>query len=179
MIEKNKTNTMNSIKNISDRSKIYLILFALIIIVPICHYFLGANFDNTIWILDIFIACIIIFAFIVTAGFAVMKSLFFVAAETSLLIFLSQSYCTVGVNRTILTDNALRNLLIVGFAYIVISFLYSLWKELKEHYDIAKESKPFEKIIGIIFFLAFVVFFIWQIYLVIEPIIQGLCVSVL
>ncbi len=154
-----------------------LIIFVVVIIFLIgCYFFLGNNFGETVWIIGITILGIILLFIMLRAGLAVLKSLFFVAAELSLLIFLSQAYCSVS-NRTITGDIALKNLLALGLLYIAFNFGLSLYKELRERYvEIRKEHQSKEKLFNIIFFIAFTVFFIWQIYLIVSPIIFNFCV---
>lgn len=134
------------------------------------------NFDNIVNILITFIAMVSFLIIIIKAGFTVIKSLFFIAAEISLLIYLSQSYCTVS-NRNVMSDDALKNILIIGLLYIVISFFRSLWKGLREEYRLMGGDNCWEKKVFIALFIAFIIFFIWQIYLVIWPIVQSLCVA--
>jgi len=173
-------------KNSEEKSKMinetvkYLLAILLVFIMAgfilILEKLLGKqNFDSITSLLIIIIASITFLIIIIKAGFTVIKSLFFVAAEISLLIFLSQSYCTID-NRTTLSDDALKNILIIGFLYIIISFLRSLWKELREEYKSIRKDKSWEKIVFIIIFIVFILFFMWQICLVVEPIIQSLCI---
>lgn len=155
-----------------------LLIFVVVGFVLILEKILGKqNFDNISSLLFVVVASITFLVILIRAGFTVIKSLFFVAAEISLLIFLSQSYCMIN-NRTILSDNALKNVLIIGFLYIIINFLRSLWKELCEEYKPIKEDRSWEKILFVIVFIAFILFFMWQVYLVVEPIIQSLCISI-
>lgn len=154
-----------------------LLIFIVIGFVHILRNLLGEeSFNNITLLLYIIIIGITLLIIVIKAGFTVLKSLFFMAAEISLLIFLSQSYCAV--NRTALSDSALKNLLIIGLLYIIINFLHSLWKKMHEEYKSSKGDKSWENIAFIITFIAFVIFFIWQIYLVIDPIIQNLCILI-
>ncbi|HVM76552.1 MAG TPA: hypothetical protein VMU07_00090 [Candidatus Paceibacterota bacterium] len=112
----------------------------------------------------------------VIAGMAVIKALFVVAAELSLLIFLAQAYCGV-TNRLPESDEALRSLFTVGLVYIAFIFLQSLWDILKTHYTrVHGEGFRYERAITTAAYIVFVALFLWQLYLVVMPIVFGLCV---
>lgn len=127
------------------------------------------------------IATVIAWAFLILlimliAGFTVLKSLFIFAAELSLLIFLAQSFCSV-TQRSAASNEAMQNLLVVGILYIIFMFLHSLWKTLKEYYKkVENEKWSIEKIFTVSLFLTFIVWFLWEIYLVVSPIVLNLCV---
>jgi hypothetical protein len=159
------------------KKKVAVFIFIFIVISFLgCYYFLGDNFSESVWVALTTLLGIALLIIMLMAGLAVLKSLFFVAAELSLLIFLSQSYCSIP-NRSIASDGGLRNLLAIGLIYITVNFCLSLYKELKESYiEIKKGQLSGGKIFNIILFIGFTVFFMWQIYLVVSPIIFNLCV---
>jgi len=108
------------------------------------------------------------------AGFTVLKALFLVAAELSLLIFLAQSYCDLPVH----SDegvNAMRDLLFIGLLYIAIAF-YQSFRDILRDYNkkLGKGPIPKEGIFVITVFFIFAFLFLRQVYLVISPIISNL-----
>ena len=110
------------------------------------------------------------------AGVAVIQSLFIVAAELSLLIFLTQSFCASST-RLVQNNSAMTSLFTVGLIYIIFIFFRSLWDVLKTNYKkIENRPRSAEKIITIIAFILFVILFLNELYLVIYPIFSSLCV---
>ncbi|MDD5569017.1 MAG: hypothetical protein PHG23_01205 [Candidatus Pacebacteria bacterium] len=141
------------------------------------YHFLGNYFVGAIWIVNAILLGVLLLIIMILAGFAVLKSLFLVAAEFSLLMLLAQSYCGVS-NRSISSDDALKILLAVGILYIVFTFFHSLYKEIKKFYKKDERGSWLKEKIGTgILFLFFAAILIWQIYLVVYPIIQNLCIS--
>jgi hypothetical protein len=160
------------------RRNIIFIILAIAIIISLlgCYFLLGDSFGRSVWVVFTAILGIVLLAIMLMAGLAVLKSLFFVAAELSLLIFLSQSYCDIP-NRSIASNGALKNLLAIGLLYITVNFCISLYKELKESYmEVRKGEWSKRKIFNIVLFIIFTIFFMWQIYLIVTPIIFNLCV---
>jgi hypothetical protein len=137
----------------------------------------GDRFGEAVWTIDFILFGGALLIIMVIAGFATLKSLFFVAAELSLLIFLSQSYCDIS-NRSIVSDNALKTFVVVGLLYIIFNFFHSLYKTVKKYYkkSIEKNTSLKERIFGVIVFLIFTTFFMVQIYLIVNPIILNICV---
>jgi hypothetical protein len=141
-------------------------------------YFLGNRFGEFMTIATVLLLAVMLAIIVLMAEFLVLKSLFLVAAELSLLIFLAESYCDVP-NRLPLNDNAMKNLLLVGLLYISFIFCRSLYEAMRDYYK-KIEDQPKEKqrgkIGGIALFLIFTGLFVYQIYLVINPIVLNLCV---
>jgi hypothetical protein len=139
------------------------------------HY-LGNYFTSTMWIFNAVLLGTLLSIIMLIAGFAVLKALFFVAAELSLLIYLAQSYCEIP-SRLPASDDALKSLLVVGILYIVISFFRSLYETIKNNYKKLEDEKwAWEKILTVSLYLFFTFLFIWQVYRVMEPILSNLCV---
>ncbi len=137
---------------------------------------IGSSFFEALWIVNGILLGVILLIVAVIAGFAVVKSLFLVAGELSLLIFLSQSYCEVSV-RAAVSDAALKNLLVLGLLYIGITFVRSLYEVTRENYrKMSGERWSVRRVITIALFLILTGLFLWQIYLVVGPIISNLCV---
>jgi hypothetical protein len=159
--------------NITKESWVAILLVAVSFL---GFYFWGNKFTGGVWIGVVIVFAIIVFIISLFAGFAVVKSLFFLSGEISLLIFLAQSYCDVPV-RSENSDNALKSLLVIGFLYIFIEFVRSIFKAVKTDYKIVKKDKwSKEKVITIFAYLFFIVAFLWQVYLVVFPIVNNICV---
>ena len=142
----------------------------------VAYYLLGSHFSEVMWLITFIMLGTALSIIMILAGFSVFKSLFYVSAEISLLIFLAQSYCAVP-QRTSAGDQALKSLLTLGIIYIIFIFCKSQWKLLKKKYkSIAGQPWPKEMIIAVTIFFIFTVLIIYQIYLVINPIVTSLCV---
>lgn len=158
--------------------------FATALAVPITFflgiYLFGNYFLEGIWIangiaLGIALGILLLLAAII-AGYTVIKSLFFVAAELSLLIFLALSYCDVP-SRAVASDAALRNLLVLGFVYIGATFVWSLYRISKENYKkVENERWSIKKMVTVALFLVLAGSYVWEVYLVVNPIILNLCI---
>jgi len=137
-------------------------------------------FDNQllflVW-LTIGVAVSVVIAWIfMVAGFTVLRALFLLSAEISLIIFLSQAYCGVQIDASA-SDDALRTLIFLGVVYIVYEFFKALKKALENRLkNIPEKRWPREKIIVVLLFIIFTVAFLTSIYQVTEPIISNLCV---
>ena len=138
---------------------------------------IGIYFFEAIWIINGILLGVVLLIVAVIAGFAVVRSLFLVAGELSLLIFLSQSYCEVTV-RAPASDAALKNLLVLGLLYIGITFVRSLYEISKKNYRKVRgrERWPATQVATIALSVILTGLFLWQIYLVVGPIIANLCV---
>jgi len=181
---------MNSFKNIvsqilkevseklSKRKDIVslIIFIGIALVFLISYYFWGNHVVEAMGITAGIVWVVLILLIMLIAGFTVLKSLFLFAGELSLTIFLGQSYCSAQW-RSSVSDEALRDLLVVAFLYIIVSFGRSLWGALKEYYKrVKKERWSIAKIFAILLFLIFIVWFLREIYLVVSPIILNLCV---
>ena len=110
------------------------------------------------------------------AGHAVVKSLFFVGASLSLMIFLAQSYCDVP-NLTQSSNDALKSLLAFSFIYLGFDFFRSLYKEVTAHMKKLKEINDGKNSYMLLVpFALFVGIFLWQLAQVLLPIVQDLCI---
>lgn len=142
----------------------------------ISYHYWGSHVVEAMGVVALTLFAALIIFIMLIAGFAVLKSLFIFAAALSLLIFLAQSFCSV-TQRSAASNEAMQNLLVVGILYIIFMFLRSLWKTLKEYYKkVENEKWSIEKIVVVSLFLTFIVWFLWEIYLVVSPIILNLCV---
>ncbi|HEY5221011.1 MAG TPA: hypothetical protein VIJ29_02600 [Candidatus Paceibacterota bacterium] len=128
------------------------------------------------WIVVSGILTIAIALIAVLAGFVVVKSLFLIAAEISLLIFLAESYCGTTL-RSAAGDDALRTLVALGLIYIAYAFVQSLYEAIKGRFKkIEKSMWNVRRVVTTAVFLTFTIIFLVEIYLVVQPIIAGLCV---
>lgn len=169
---------LNKIKGRFNKREIISIIISLLILSSlfIAYKLLGDSFNRYLWTFDGIMIIVFVYLIMFIAGFAVMKALFFIAAELSLLIFLAQSYCDLSV-KPAGTKEALQSLLIIGILYIIYNFAKSLMDVCKNRYKIIKNDKGwFYKTIAISLFIFFAGVFIWQIFLVVSPIVSGLCI---
>lgn len=99
-----------------------------------------------------FLGVIIFLAFLVIFGrvsYVFFKSLFFVGAELSLLIFIAQSYSS---SITEVTDNNLQTFILLGLIFILLKFIKDILPEMK---NIISTMRGEEKIEQFIFYLLF------------------------
>jgi len=167
-----------TIEKLSKRKDIVPLIISICITIVLftSYYFWGNYVVEVMGITTVIALAVLILFIMLIAGFAVLKSLFIFAAELSLLIFLAQSFCSV-TQRSAVSNEAMQNLLVAGILYIIFMFLRSLWKTLKEYYKkVENEKWSIEKIVVVSLFLTFIVWFLWEIYLVVNPIILNLCV---
>jgi len=109
------------------------------------------------------------------AAHAVIKSLFFVGAGLSLMIYLAETYCELPVSsRT--GDDALKTLLGIGLIYIAVDFLCYLYKEVTARSKTLKEVDGKRPWFVLVPFAMFTGLFLWQIYQVMNPIVLNLCI---
>jgi hypothetical protein len=156
---------------------------AIIALIVSVIYFFTIITGNTalLGIMWIILAVLLGFLFMalgITAGIIVIKSLFVVAAELSLLIFITQSYCSIpSFSRLPQNNAAMNSLFTIAILYIGFLFIRSLWINLKESYKkVQNECNSWEKWITIVAFLLCIILFLWELYLVINPIVLNLCV---
>lgn len=165
-------------KLIQEKKNIPRIIFsvAVTIFLLMGYHFLGNHMTTALWIATAVLLTLLLSIMMFLAGFAVLKSIFFVATELSLLIFLAQTYCDLP-NSPASGKEALKSLLVVGLVYIIISFVRSLHEALKKYYVRIKDEKwSMEKTITVVLVLFFTGLFIYEVHLVTAPIIQNLCV---
>ena len=142
------------------------------------HQIIGDKMLEWIWLLNGLLLTLL-FAYIYTRiGIIVIQSLFKLSAELSLVIFIAYTYYSVpDALRSSQSDQALRSLLTFGFLFIAYEFVRRLYKALTQKYLAVKnELKQGEKIVFVSFSLLAVILFIWQIYLVLQPILLDLYV---
>jgi ABC-type multidrug transport system permease subunit len=141
-------------------------------ILSLCYYF----FSKQLIIIIFFFLLFALFLLFLQAGFIVLKSLFNVAADLSLLLLLSQSYCNIS-NRPPSSDTALQGILFIGLLYVIVEFIGSLRKALKEYFKNTEyKEKKNDKIIITLIFILFAVWILYAISLVIIPIVNDSCV---
>lgn len=156
--------------------KSFLLFIAVVGLVPLIAHFYG-QYLPAIGTSFLFVSLLILVALTWgLAGHAVLKSLFLVGANLSLMVFLAQAYCEVPlINRT--ADEALVTL--VGFAvlYIGYEFISSVFKEVRNRMKLFKEvSQQKNPWLIVVFFALFTGLFIVQVAQVILPILHNLCI---
>lgn len=137
------------------------------------HGFIG----HTLPVIFLVILSLFITVILTYAGVIVIRSLFDVSIGLTLLIFLGQSYCSIGVARSANSDQALVTLIGLGILYVVSDFLRKIMKEVSNQKKELKEKTwgISNKLIYVLIVL-FTVSFIVLVYLAINPIILSLCV---
>jgi hypothetical protein len=147
------------------------VLYAIGIIVS------STAFAGLVWIILTILLALLSIAIGLMAGAVVVKSLFAVAAELSLLIFLTQAFCGAPTRHPA-NNAAMTVLFTIGMLYIAYLFFVTLKDELKGVYDrrLAEHPHTWEKVVTIAAFIAFVLLFVWELYLIVAPIVRGLCV---
>ena len=153
-----------------------VVFFVIVSLVFVGVTFYTQYFSNALFVILAIELGLIVMVTWTMAGYAVMKSLVYVSAGLSLLIFLAQSYCDVPtIART--GNDALKILLGFGLLYITLEFFRSLYKEMSNHSKFLKDrnegKKPWMILVP---FALFTGIFIWQVYQVVSPIIHNLCV---
>ncbi len=145
-------------------------------------YAIGIIVSNTaiaafVWIVLTVLLGLLSIAIGLMAGAVVVKSLFAVAAELSLLIFLTQAFCGAPARHPA-NNAAMTVLFTIGMLYIAYLFFTTLRDELKGVYRRRLEEHPrtWEKVVTVAAFIAFVLLFVWELYLIVAPIVRGLCV---
>ena len=121
------------------------------------------------------------------AGFVVFRSLLVASVGLSLIIFIGQSYCAPGVARV--ADDSLKILIGFGFIYTIAQFCRNLYRELfgdkkadedwkrKGTIAVFKEmNEGKHSWLILVTYGLLVSMFVWQIYRVIVPIVDSLCV---
>ena len=167
------------------KKKVFAFFFAIVItsIGFIDSNFFHAQITKTLFISEIVIFSILLAVLMVYAGMFVVRALVRVSVGLSLILFLSQSYCNVS-HRTQNGDQALQWLVVLSLFYIVYDFLTYLWRKidnkvLKKIERKNKISSKKDRKIGNFFkitFLFFVVFSVWMVYQVVQPIFSDLCI---
>lgn len=151
---------------------IFAVLFTALIL-------LDSNILNHRLLFALWIVAGTLFVFFVSwlfvqAGFTVLRSLFLLSAELSLLIYLAQAYCDVSGHAA---DDALKMLVGVSVLYISYEFFVSLKDALlKKLRAIPEKGWHWEKVVVVGLFGIFTCMFVGMIYQVVNPILQDLCV---
>ncbi|MFA6430454.1 MAG: hypothetical protein WC229_00990 [Candidatus Paceibacterota bacterium] len=163
--------------DITKRQLVAFVVLVFIILVPVgLSILFKFSLASASPILIITLLSILFLFTWVFAGMIILEALFLVGGELTLMIFLAQSYCEVK-NRTQVSDNALMTLFGFSLFYLGISFLKSLYrgfiKSLKTFEDKKTGKTPW---LVIVMFGLSIGIFIWQLYEVINPIINDLCV---
>lgn len=161
-----------------DKGNIFPFIFA--ISIALFFVFDTTYFHNrlvtTLWIFLAFVASILVAWLFLKAGFTVLRALFLLSAEISLLIFLAQSYCDVRLV-TSPGDDALRGLLTLGIIYVSYEFFKHLKKALVDRLHSFPEKRwSWEKMLAVSLFLLFTVSFVWAVVQVVDPIVSNLCI---
>lgn len=180
---KNKIKKKMEDENISKKDIWFFVLFISIIIFFtvffVCISYLFNTSFNSVLYGFIFGFILVIFTVVMfLSGLIVLKSLFRVGAEISLLLFISQSYCSISDNlQTGMSTEAIKFLIISGLIFVASSFFKNIWKsfkELKGKISTEKNNK-FECGSFLLMLAIMIAFFICLLILTLWPIIENLC----
>ncbi|MEN9342141.1 MAG: hypothetical protein RIQ54_397 [Candidatus Parcubacteria bacterium] len=163
-------------------------IFVLIVIIFLA-IFVATPFFATIGPIVLTIIFGIVFTLLwFMAGYVVFRSLLVASVGLSFIIFIGQSYCALPLDRHV-ADSSLMTLIGFGFTYVATQFCWSLYRELfgdkqaKEEWrqkgmtGIFKDANRNEHSwLFLVVYGLLISLFVWQIYSVIKPIIDGLCI---
>lgn len=160
----------------------FAIFLAITSIVFLISYLLSVNLTGVFLYFLLFYFSIIVLMFWFIAGVAVFRSLVVASVSLSVVIFLTQSYCSLPeVSRT--ADDALKSLFGFGIIYSAFLFVSSLKDELfgdKEKKwslkHLTEGKNPKDRWIILVPYAVFIGLFLWQFYQVANPIINNLCI---
>lgn len=136
----------------------------------------GGILAKALWILAGTLFAVSLSLVLIMAGILVVKALIHVSVGLTLIIFLSQSYCS-SLLRNDASDDALKALIVLGLFYVTFEFFRLIIGSLMNYKK--KSNFSFSKrgaVVTTIFFLVFLIYFVFAIYLVMNPIIGDLCV---
>ena len=155
--------------------------FVVFLILSIIFSFLASHYEKqlqgvTSVLLVVELIIIVSFAYYF-AGRAVMKSLFIIGAELTLMIYLAQAYCDIVPAAVRTADEAMKSLLNLGLLYLGIKFVYVLYKEVINSAELLRKingnKKPWLILIP---FAMLVGALVTQISQVLYLIISNLCI---
>ena len=109
------------------------------------------------------------------AAHAVLKSLFAVSVELSLILFIADEYCKVPLAHQT-ADSALMTLVGVGMIYIGIKFFWTVYEEAKNRVHKLREVDRKQSWLILVPYALFTGLFSWQVISVVLPIVNNLCV---
>ena len=171
--------------NKSDLRKFLLFIIGIIIVSSVLIF---TPFFSKIGPIVFIISFSILFSVLwFVAGYAVFRSLLVASIGLSFIIFIGQSYCAPNVAHV--ANDSLKTLIGFGIIYTCAQFCRNLYCELfgykksKEEWkqkgiiEIFKEANQGKHSwLILVIYIPLVSLFIWQIYRVIVPIINSLCV---
>jgi len=170
--------TSDSIKKLFTWENAIPLIFTILVGGTTAFYKLSLNThaNGLVWTVIAILLAAVLSVYVVRAGVLVIRSLIEVNVGLTLIVFLSQSYCSSG--RTSATgDQALSNLIVIALFYILYIFFRGLWKSVKEEYAKTKQERwSFRSVVAILLLLFFVGTFVAEIYRIVDPIIEGLCI---
>jgi hypothetical protein len=172
-----------------DKKNIKPFLIFLVGIIVVSIFLVNTSFLSTVGpVMFTLVFGFFVLALSVMAGYAVFRSLLTASIGLSLIIFIGDEYCHLPVGQQV-ANNSLMTLIGIGFAYVVVQFIYSLFKEFfgdKEAKDEWRRKgiiAVFKEMNGnkhswlvLVIYGLLIALFVSQIYNVINPIIHGLCV---
>jgi len=165
--------------NLKEKSTIISVMLTVIfgILVFVDKTYLGNYLTNILLGANIVMLIILAVFVMVIVGVAVMKALVYISAGLSLIIFLSQSYCSA-LPHTVSGNSSLKFLIMTGLVFLVIEFFKIFYEGVSKYFDKFKKinKEYFLKTILVIFFIIMAFTFLSSLFQVMRPIILDLCV---
>lgn len=153
-----------------------VLAFSVAFILTVNPQNLHGQVGDVLKIIGLIEAIVIVTFMILVAGAVVIRALFDVAVGLSLVIFLAQAYCASPV-QTVDGNNALHTLIIFGLGYVAFDFVSKLYQGIR---DFRKSLNDLEggvyRLLIMLMFLVLAVIFVWDVYAVMSPIVQGFCI---
>lgn len=172
--------------------KKFAVLFAIYLLTAIC-----ASIAFTVWedqVRGFFIIFSLIGLAVITlftwslAALAVFRSLMVIGAGLSLILFIAQSYCALDITKQVANDS-LQSLIGISVIFIGVIFTVRLYRELfgdsnaKREFDKLGALKVFrdanngkDSILFLILYASFMGLILGQLFQVLYPIFNNLCV---
>jgi hypothetical protein len=184
MIEKIKNYLKTTGVKEGDFVKFSFLVVSIAVIVSVLLFTsVGTKIGPTIALVLFAILFIILW---IIAGLVVFRSLVAASIGLSLIIYINQSYCEPNVVHS--ANESLRILTSFGLIYVVAQFCINLYKELfgdkKSDDDLKRKGTiaVFKEInngkhswLVLVIYIPLISIFVWQVYLVINPIMLSFC----
>ena len=179
------------IKKLIEQKNIKKFIPILVSILFIVIIFVSVPFFSTLWPILIIGLLTILFSILwFMAGFTVFKSFLVASTSLALVLLIGDSYCKIPLEeRTVTSADSLKILISFGLIYAIIFFINTLYKELFGN----SQAKDYSQNLGIFnkmrevnkgkyprfiitVYCLLISLFIWQIYVVVVPTIENICV---
>lgn len=172
--------------------KKFALLFVLYVVTAICASIAFAYWEEQIRIFfTVFSVIGLVFITLFTwslAALAIFRSLMVIGAGLSLILFIAQSYCGLDITERV-ADDSLKSLIGISVIFIGVIFVSRLYRELfgnpktKREFDRIGALQSFrdandgkDSIIILVLYASFMGLILGQLFQVLYPIFNNLCV---